>query len=1121
MTHLNYGTYTDCMQKYLEDVLAYYKNSEAPSFSKWPTKEIGWEKAPRKNDKFYSFAKKWFEKRGINIIRYNNSNRYLSTFILAAEYPPALGFQEHIETLVQRNGWLSLYRSPKYYLETYVDSLVLSDLTVAERQFLKKESEGFVAFFELVNILAKIRFLLGKYSSLNEISVKLATDEDMDIDLVQRIVSTYEHLLIPSQDDAKAITMPSFEYCLIKNSEDFQLKIQHNLNKKVQIALPSSINLNRFSLASVTALSNGEKLPIFSTSEAVSIEVKNNQIIADFGLSNQYFSLQKRNLGLKEIIFFITVKNVHNELTTINLGKIQRNEDFLVFDKKGKEIIDAQRSFKMGQKLYFVPLSPIIGKAFKTSYHFEQLSCSSLPVFILKDSPEEVKLLNNITLSFCEVPFTIEMREQTPWELAFVKQGKARSYFFSSNITFHLKYDFEDAPSPNIALYRIISLDGEARRIQLDFIFKDNRITFKKPIASPGLYELVVYFNKRSIRRKYIRLLPIKSVIMLGEKSLSLRLFKPPRDFKLSKDQDYNFSIENDKVILSFQHYGKHVIEAIYKYKSIGLSGKSAIATIMIKLNFKTQQEVVGHFSDIFVGVSSFKHSIKKDFLPGSYLEFRKSTLRESKDFYIVNAYMEGDISKGLYPKHNKYTVKGENTYHLSHIQEVVTKHNYSRLLLEVKCNDELLFQSEFSDDLMYSNSLADELNEGYYNQILALDVATFEKEAFDNIDDIPENSIMYGIIKNDDGHTEIVTHGEYNPRCLFKRRSSLDEMLIIVTNDCYTVAEKLEYIEKVLNNPESAYDFTNWFTKAVKWDYPHDIPPLVRIIQDFPLIAVWADVARLSDSLDTRIPLIDRKAKFSYEIDDYTIPNARNLSSSPFFTPELITLNDFRTLEIMGLMIGIDVGIKKATLFYMAPFSERGKPVLSWISLFWIRYIAEQNNLSNEVQICWEKFGKNLAKNVHNIDLSDQSKIPKFKNDSRKEQSIGKLFADEQKHYNNKITSVIHSLINFFKILNETTFTSGLVETLDLKPLMYSKPYIEGFQNSSKWKCIIFLSLYAVCYQVDKKTILERLENLYPLSKEEYIYLIKWVSTNTETSYIYNAYYEYWMLLFWEKDNV
>jgi hypothetical protein len=83
------------------------------------------------------------------------------------------------------------------------------------------------------------------------------------------------------------------------------------------------------------------------------------------------------------------------------------------------------------------------------------------------------------------------------------------------------------------------------------------------------------------------------------------------------------------------------------------------------------------------------------------------------------------------------------------------------------------------------------------------------------------------------------------------------------------------------------------------------------------------------------------------------------------------------------------------------------------------------------------------------------------------------------------------------------------------------AKPYLEGFQESSKWKCIIFLSLYAVCWQIEKTPILERLNDLYHLSESEYAYLIQWIGTNTETSYIYDAYYEYWMQLFWEEDDV
>ena len=179
------------IQEYLEDVLNYYKTSDSPSFSKWPTEIISWTPFPLNEKKFYSIVERWFSDKGIRILRHNGKRRYLSTFILAAEFPPTLGFQEHIQKLVQRNGWHALYKNAEFCLKDYISSVNTEYLTVAEKQFLKKDSDedGATAFLELIKILSTIRFLLGKFETLDEICVKVASEQEYDIDLLQRIIT--------------------------------------------------------------------------------------------------------------------------------------------------------------------------------------------------------------------------------------------------------------------------------------------------------------------------------------------------------------------------------------------------------------------------------------------------------------------------------------------------------------------------------------------------------------------------------------------------------------------------------------------------------------------------------------------------------------------------------------------------------------------------------------------------------------------------------------------------------------------------------------------------------------------------------------------------------------------
>jgi hypothetical protein len=323
------------------------------------------------------------------------------------------------------------------------------------------------------------------------------------------------------------------------------------------------------------------------------------------------------------------------------------------------------------------------------------------------------------------------------------------------------------------------------------------------------------------------------------------------------------------------------------------------------------------------------------------------------------------------------------------------------------------------------------------------------------------------------------------------------------------------------LSDPKQAYEFVRWFTKASRWDYPHDIIPFVRLIQNFPIIAVWADIARIPEDQNTPIPKIQKEAQFLLATDEYSIPNVRNLMTYPMFLPERVSLKDFRLLEEKGLMIGLDTDLSKVSFFYMQQFSGGGKPVLSWISLFWLKHIASRCNQTNTVKEFWNRFRKVLSPLIDNLYEDNQETIATYQNDRMRPQNIGALFSQEQLHYVNPVQSNIPTLPRFFEVVTTDTFSIGLSILFSRSPLIKAEPYLKGFQESSKWKCIIFLSLYAVCWQIEKTPILERLNDLYHMNESEYSYLIQWVSTNTETSYIYDAYYEYWMQLFWEEDDV
>ncbi len=153
---------------YLEDVLDYYKTAENATLSEWPAIEKGYEPF-QKNESFYRHAMSWFINRNINVIKHNKKNRYLSTFILAAEFPPTLGYGRLIEELVKQCGWLSLYRSPKDNLIDFIESIDINAYSVVQRQSLNIDSEGYYALLNLIEILSSIRYSLDSPENLDSV----------------------------------------------------------------------------------------------------------------------------------------------------------------------------------------------------------------------------------------------------------------------------------------------------------------------------------------------------------------------------------------------------------------------------------------------------------------------------------------------------------------------------------------------------------------------------------------------------------------------------------------------------------------------------------------------------------------------------------------------------------------------------------------------------------------------------------------------------------------------------------------------------------------------------------------------------------------------------------------
>ncbi len=1104
---------------YFENVLEYYKTTENPSFGEWPLCPF------ERNSRFYDEAEQWFTDRGVKVL-YHKNRRFLSSFIIAAEFPPSLGFKKDVDAIVKRNGWLTLYRNPKNCLDEYIVHTNLDDKTLAQRQFLTVDSEGYYAFLELLTILSSIRFYLGKNLLIEEICLKIATETSHDIDLIQRIADTYESTLMPEESEGKDIPSPRFEYALRDSVDGKKLVLQHNLNNTVQIPAASSIHLNRSSHASFSALAGNEPLSLYQGSDVVSLMSRNGQVEADFGVNTDCFTLEKRNPTLKNIRFYLTVSDVSNQLSSVQVGLIDRREDFLVFDKTGREIIRTNRTYKMGQELYFVPLTPEMGMAFEESASFSQIESPLVPIFTQNTDEEEIQV-NGITFFFTDVPFSIEMRNQTPLERTFeVGRGKV-AYFYSSDISFTITGELEEAPTPEVTLFRRNwkTVEGEKKVVQTPIkIIQDGLVIRPRtPLSESGDYRLMVKYNEKSKQTINFKLLPIRSMRLVGEKQIRLKMMTTPFSFNLEGDHECTCTCEDAFVTLTFPEYGTHQVDAKYIYRPHGKNSPRLGSPITFRIPVK--QEVTGHFRESLTGLENPILSIEHDLLAGSSISFNRSDLDSNNDPYMINAYMEWDIAQKIPPQMNRYSVEGYDRFPLTDLVNAVRTSQVTRLLLTVSRENEELFRAEFVDEKGDITNLESEWDRGLWDEILALPVGSLQEVYITDLKQIPENSMVYGVIKENDDR-RVITHGKWIGDAETESSDPVEKFLLGLCHHNPDEEMLGELLNQILISPELSNRFAFWLTKAKKWTSPYDIRPYVRMFELFPVIAMWADVARLDDNPEHIIPEISPspEAQFLMAIGSFYIPHVRNLSTHPRFSSEFMTLNDLRILNDLGILpnkVITKESMTRTFAHFMNSFSETGKPVLSWLTLFWGRRVAHENGLSAEYEQLWRVFrGNSPLETVENDYIST---LPKCRDDENRDRDIALDFRSEQSHYQCSLSSQdLTTYHTFFETLNEETFGSALVALMKNDEILrLALPNLEGCKSSSKWFSAIYLSLYAVSYQLEKFELFGALRQLYPLSIRDFHFLLPWIRAHSETAPIYNSYYEYWMSLYWRYSDV
>lgn len=1103
---------------YLEDVLDYYKTAENATLSEWPAIEKGYEPF-QKNESFYRHAMSWFINRNINVIKHNKKNRYLSTFILAAEFPPTLGYGRLIEELVKQCGWLSLYRSPKDNLIDFIESIDINAYSVVQRQSLNIDSEGYYALLNLIEILSSIRYSLDSPENLDSVCAVVSEKNNWDLDLVLRVAHSYKDILIPPNKSTEQKPTPLFSYQLIDDGIDWHLFIKHNLTKKVSIPLPSSILLPRFTSGVISILSENENAIIEETSQLVKIEVQEGFLEIECSFQDDNIPVIRRNKGLQRIQFIISVKDTNARTQQLFLGQIKRNDPFLIFGKNGSEIISNTHLFKRGEVLRIIPLTDTIGSTLvKSPDFFQEEQTGNLPVFQTRSTQLPSIDIGKIELQFRSIPFNIKLREQTAWETTFNRSRKVISYFFSPMMEMFLEGELPEGLAPTIRLEkRITGTDGKENRIHIFTVYSQGIIRPIQPLPSPGQYTLTVAFGDDAPSSITFNLLPIKSIRIIEDKHICLKMYKSVKDFQLQGVHSCTSSFVDGLIDIHCLKYGKHDIEAIYYYKY----SESQTLKSTIKFTFEAIEEVVGHFSKIVVPGSQEPLSLENDLIANSYLEFRRTSLRDSSIPYKISAYMEySHTGMRIYPQNMVMYTEGVKPYSLASLVTLVRSNQYSRLLITVEIEKTELYRIEFLSNRRPILDLEKEWQQGAYSSLTAMPLTTLQPEIYQSLATLPTNCLVYGMVENAIGKQVIATFPTNINSAAVPTTEPVLKFLSLCNQNMKPTEVTIDLLSQILQSPEQSYKLLQWLSKANAWEFPYDIKVFAKLLDAFPVLVAWAEMARTPNNRSERFALCIPKAQREYDAGMLYTPELSRVINHPRFIPELITLKDLEILDELNL-IPTEASLFSLFAFCCNPFISNGKPVLSWLTLFWLRDYCNRQGRLSEFLACFPLAEGMKIPLVTNIAKEYTDWIPTYAQDSESEQDLDAIFRDEQKHYLNPPLTRIPGLSQFLKTIRQPAFEKGLLQIIQQKPLFYAEPNLRGFITSTKWKSIIFLSLTAVSTQLNKQSLLKTLQNLWSFNHKTYVYLLKWLNNHEETTRIYNAYYEYWMNRFWEEKNV
>jgi hypothetical protein len=776
--------------------------------------------------------------------------------------------------------------------------------------------------------------------------------------------------------------------------------------------------------------------------------------------------------------------------------------------------------FKREDTLRIIPLTDSIGEELlKSSHFFQEEQTGNLPVFQTLNTDKRLISVGKYKFQFRSVPFSIKLRDQTVWESTFDKSNRETSYFFSPMMEMELVGDFSENMGPTHTLEKIFrDFDNQVKRRLVHTKYTNGFIKPVQPLPSPGQYILKVAFEKDDPVSIRFNLLPIKSIKLIGDMHIQLKMYAPVKDFQLLGEHSCTNSFAKNVIDIKCLEYGEQNIEGELCYRN----NEGQLLKSVIRFKFSAIQEVVGHFKTTIMSQAHESLLIEEDLIANSYLEFHRTSFRNSSVPYRISAYLEHyDPRMYVFPKKIvMYSTEEAKSYSLAPLVTEVRSNHYSRLLLIVDYDGTELFRVEFHSKRTYIGNLIQEWEQGKYSSLRVMPLVSLVPEDYHSATSLPSNSMVYGLKNDENGTPYIATFPMYTESELPLTSEGIRGFIVRYAQGIKSYEELKNQLVQIFQSPDQTYQLMKWMTEANQWCNPFDIKSFVNLVDTFPFLIAWFELARNPKNRTELYSIAIKEAYHQGKEGELYTPQLRRVLNHPRFSPELLTIKDIELLETLNLL-PTETTPMGLLSFCCMPFITNGKPVLSWLMMFWLRSYCNRQGKLTDFKTCFNIAEKMRIPLVTMVAKEYAEEPPYLAQDVKSEQDLEKIINDEQTHSLNPPVTRLGGLGPFLEALKRPEFSTGLNNIISKKPLLFAKPYLESNKISTKWLGIIFVSLTAVCTQLNKTSFLKELQTLWPFDHKTYAYLLKWLNNHEETAQIYNAYYEYWMTQFWEESNV